>query len=65
MLPTKKAKDLKVGDKLLGGRIITKICHTFLFDKFKYNYTVYFNKIDGTPNHIAYDYLEDANVTVS
>jgi hypothetical protein len=62
MLPTKKPGQLKIGDKLLGGKIITRICTTFRYDIFKYNYTVYFNNSDGQPSHIAYDYLEDANI---
>lgn len=61
---TKKAKDLKVGDVILGGKRITKIAANFFYDKFKYNYTVYFEMINGNEylGHKAFDYLEDANI---
>ncbi len=65
MLPTKKAKDLRVGDKLLCGGIITKIHHHYRIPTMRFSYTVEFNNPDGTPHHIGYDYDENANVLIT
>ena len=62
MLPTKKAHELKVGDKLLGGKVITKITPNYNFHKMDYNYTVSFNNVDGTPGYPGYDYTAQSNI---
>lgn len=59
---TKKPHELKPGDKLLGGGIITKITPIFNYHKLQYDYTVSFNNPDGTPHHIGYDYTEKSNI---
>ena len=64
MLPTKKPSELKIGDKLLGGGIITKITPIFNFHKLEYDYTVSFNNPDGTPHHTGFDYDHNANIIV-
>ena len=65
MLPTKKPHELKIGDKLLGGCVITKIIANFNFNKLEYGYTVKFNNPDGTPHHTGFDYAHNANIIVS
>lgn len=64
MLPTKKARELKVGDKLMGGEVITKITPTFNYHKMEYGYTVSINNPDGTRHHTGYDYTESSNIIV-
>ena len=62
MLPTKKPSELKIGDKLLNGGIITKIIPIFNNVTLEYSYTVRFNNSDGTPHHTGYDYTSNSNI---
>ena len=64
MLTTKKPSELKIGDKLLGGKVITKITPIFNHYKLEFDYTVQFNNKDGTPHHTGFDYSHNANIIV-
>jgi hypothetical protein len=62
MLITKKPCELKVGDKLLGGLLITKITPIFNNYTLEFDYTVQFNNKDGSPHHTGFDYKHSANI---